>query len=355
MSCPRSRPSLRQTCSRFWLAGMSIVFLAQSGCHQRAYNELYVENMASEIRLLEDRVYEYDAEYRALENELEDLRLINEGLENRLREAEQAKQQPRVAPKAPPPSEKSATPAVVPKEPLKIPSSEELQLEVESPEPPAAKKPPNQNEGSLLPPKNDPKPSDAVPLLPPPASNSSSNAPRGLPSAVSQASFADRRIDAPSLSSIQPAMATVASTASSSSKDDRVRGIDFHPGLCRGLNADGQPGDEGIVLVLVPRNSQHEFVAATGQLTIVVEESVEGQTKRLGRWEFSPEELAERIEPVGSGQGIHLQLPWQEATPETKVVEAFVRFTDDTGITMVNHRQIHLRKPSPGQSTWTPR
>ena len=41
-----------------------------TGCRQQAYTELYVEHMASEIRALEDRIYEYDAEYRALEDEL---------------------------------------------------------------------------------------------------------------------------------------------------------------------------------------------------------------------------------------------------------------------------------------------
>nr|MCU0710344.1 hypothetical protein [Pirellula sp.] len=230
MNFLRLRPRFRETCCRYWLAGISIVVLAQSGCHQRAYNELYVENMASEIRLLEDRVYEYDAEYRALENELEDLRLINEGLEKRLRDAEQTRSESRTIPKAAPPSEKPAVPMVVPKEPLKIPSSDELQLEVETPEPPAAKKPSNSNEGSLLPPKVEPKPSEAAPLLPPPASNSSSsNAPRGLPSAVSQANFEDRRIDAPTLSSIQPAAATVESPVAVPPKDDRVREIEFHP------------------------------------------------------------------------------------------------------------------------------
>ena len=105
-----SRLRFRETCCRYGLAGISIVVLSQSGCHQRAYNELYVENMASEIRLLEDRVYEYDAEYRALENELEDLRLINEGLEKRLREAEQAKLESRTIPKSAP-SAKSAPPS----------------------------------------------------------------------------------------------------------------------------------------------------------------------------------------------------------------------------------------------------
>ena len=44
--------------------------LSASGCKQQAYNELYREQMAAEIRALEDRVYEFDSEYRALEQDL---------------------------------------------------------------------------------------------------------------------------------------------------------------------------------------------------------------------------------------------------------------------------------------------
>lgn len=39
------------------------------GCRQRAYTELYVENMASEVRMLEDRIYEFDAANGSLEQE----------------------------------------------------------------------------------------------------------------------------------------------------------------------------------------------------------------------------------------------------------------------------------------------
>ncbi len=40
-----------------------------TGCRQRAYTELYVENMASEVRMLEDRIYEFDAANGSLEQE----------------------------------------------------------------------------------------------------------------------------------------------------------------------------------------------------------------------------------------------------------------------------------------------
>ncbi|MFO0013194.1 MAG: hypothetical protein ACK553_10645 [Planctomycetota bacterium] len=382
MTCFRSSFDLRSSRCRFALAWLAIGLLGAIGCRQRAYNELYVENMASEIRLLEDRVYEYDAEYRALENELHDLKVINEGLESKLRDAEQQRIDARSLPKsnasrslgpdatspkpavpkstAPP----SATPKpAAPKESLKLPSSEEIQLDVQTPEPPPLKKPTAPDTEELLPQKSDTKLIEPVaPVTPSPSllpeksilPGGASAAPRGLPSAVKPASFEERRIAAPTLPTERTTPSGPAKEPEGP-RDTNVREIDFHPGLCRGLNTDGQAGEEGVALVLVPRNTQRDFVPATGKITVVMEETGETGVRRLGAWEYSPQEVAELIEPVGSGQGIHLQLLWKDVVPETQVIDLYVRFTDEQGITMKNHRQIHLRKSMPGQSTWTPR
>lgn len=380
MTLFRSRSRFFTITIRPWLAGMAILLLTGSGCHQRAYNELYVENMASEIRLLEDRIYEYDAEYRVLENELEDLRVINEGLESRLREAEQDRgdrfNQPKSVPKtdaskpsspkpAPPKSSGSKsdgpTPAIpkpaAPKESLKLPPND-VQLDVETPAPPPLDIPSNTGSGELLPPDSPPQnvpQSRSQPRDP----DRAVSAPRGLPPEVTRASYEERRIAAPTLPPVpatQPSPNTDSeSSGSTTPSDTRVRQIEFHPGLCRGIRRDGNAGEEGIALVLLPRNQQHEFVATSGRITVVLEEPGEGQSRRLGKWDFTAQEAAERLEPVGNAQGIHFELHWQENKPQTNLIDVYVRFTDDQGITMVNHRQIHLRKPTPGQSTWTPK
>jgi hypothetical protein len=185
------------------------------------------------------------------------------------------------------------------------------------------------------------------------------SAPRGLPPEVTRASYEERRLAAPTLPPVpatRPSLNTGSeSIGSVTPSDTRVRQIEFHPGLCRGIRRDGNAGEEGIALVLLPRNQKHEFVAASGSITVVLEEPGEGQSRRLGKWDFTAEDAAERLEPVGNAQGIHLELLWQENKPQSNLIDVYVRFTDEQGITMVNHRQIHLRKPTPGQSTWTPK
>ena len=59
------------------LLGLLLSMTALCGCHNRAYNDLYVENMAAEIRGLEDQLYDYDQEYRALEQELATYKALN--------------------------------------------------------------------------------------------------------------------------------------------------------------------------------------------------------------------------------------------------------------------------------------
>jgi hypothetical protein len=63
----------------------------QTGCRQQAFSEVYFQNMALENRALEDRIYEYDSEYRALENELDAAQRANARLRQQLAESQQDK------------------------------------------------------------------------------------------------------------------------------------------------------------------------------------------------------------------------------------------------------------------------
>lgn len=330
--------------------------LGLSGCLHRAQTDLYIEHMAREKRSLEDLVFEFDAEYRAMENELEDMRRANAALESRLRDAERVRQETR-------PDSRSLipdAPARTEPPPLRI-APKEKPSELEVPEVIIPKKPPVVVP-EPLPPQSD-SPAEAIlPSSPTSAKQPlRSSAPAGLPSDVSDASLEQRRIAAPVLGTVQLASATNVPTAPSPSTkspptDTLVRQIEFHPNLCRGQNLDGKPGDDGLYLVLVPRNVSQEFVPTSGRLTVVLEESLpDSEPSRIGRFEFTAEELSELLEPIGSGQGFHLKLAWQDQVPEGSAIDAYVRFTDQNGTTMVNHKQLHLRRSGPGQATWTPR
>ncbi len=69
---PSQKPNNFQSIDRWLNRQMlccAVVCLWMTGCRQRAYTELYVENMASEVRMLEDRIYAFDAENSSLEQD----------------------------------------------------------------------------------------------------------------------------------------------------------------------------------------------------------------------------------------------------------------------------------------------
>lgn len=462
---PNSNSKLSRLARRTLAIGLTLapIMLTSSGCRQRAFTELYVEHMASEIRSLEDIVYEFDAEYRTLEYEVEDLKRTNAELQAKLQLAQSARSslpydrspsdnlRPapsgssglNIAPensrtgngeanrsnrpnsnlskdietkdnssllKSPPPlrlprsqveelGNLDAPEVIIPKQPnpsvkpegpgpadgiprsngsLGAPSSL-LKSETASPSsllpgtvPTPAVPTPAVPLPSITPSATEAvTPTKELELLPPTFDKSSTlppsdkpvrtkeplqrPAPAGLPHEVSDAVLKERKIEVPSVPVIQKASASIP-VGATTPEDPRVREIDFHPTLCRGLNLDGKPGDEGLYLVLVPRNASQQFVATAGTLTIVAEEtSRDGEPVRVGRWEMSDEQLQDLLEPIGAAQGFHVKLPWQGKIPATSSIDVYVRFACTDGTTMVNRKQIHLRTSNTAPSAWTPR
>ena len=451
---------LKRRLSR-WLLCCALGSTVVTGCRQRAYTELYIENMAGEIRLLEDRIYEYDAAYMEKDAgyesavmQLERLKKKNAELERELELLQNSDSSPRKSPPlklkaTPQPNESIDLQSAVPfKMPAVLsPDSPKSEI-IESPPvvsrtpvaPPASNsKPQNQDATDpVLPGSDSVLPAPVVPSKPfgspeeprafnqsrpsnrnsvfPDAdsltqqvslpetmvrsaqqpslvvtpsrsgsSRSGSVQPEPLPSSSDPSSYPSQPRNVPSLlqkafpkikdgntqgaiqrgmirlpegSKVQFASATepVQNVKPTVVVDNRIVEIAFHPTLCRGHNFDEQPGDDGLYLVVTPINSTGQVLNETGSLTIVVEDEAETNDKgRIAAWEFTAEQLAETLEPIGTAQGFHLSLPWQDKRPTSKMVSVYLRFANANGRTLVNQRQVHLRPGTIGQSAWTPR
>ena len=392
----------------FWILA-TLMLVGSAGCRQRAVTELYVEQMAQRNRALEDLVYDFDAENRAMEFELEDLRRTNAQLQGRLQELQRQSSRIESSPSdrgpltnrtekvrpetirpetaRPESKSKNTVPA-----PLKLPpgrSGEQDSFKLEPPEVILPKKSieaePLLDPAPVLP-SPEPlrkEPSDLLPDIKPapqklpesilpeaklplqPAGERESllkTAPLGLPASDADASSTDRKIQLPAGTGTTPesssgVIQTSATQVQSKPLDARVREIDWHPTMCRSQNTDGKPGDDGLYLVMVPRNSAGQFVPTTGKMTIVVEETLaDGTVARIGRYEYTAEELKEHLEPVGSAPGLHIPIRWSERVPSGTSVDVYAKFSMADGTTMVNRRSISLRKiVAGGPSTWTPR
>ncbi len=467
-----------------WLLGI-IACISLAGCRQRAYTELYVENMASEIRVLEDRVYEFDAAYQTLERENAEQRRINASLEAKLRELKdepesiqpskgsRLKTPPKMRTKPEPyslPGESILEDVVPPSAKNNTPSKVESILEL-SPAPEMLETPPEVSRTPVAPPSRSPtakplepvsppsmelpapadanttknpveeapvlpfpdpqaldlrkgrktkppsiaddqlveqvdmpktmltgrgpaKPSTiAIPVgtsqsLPPTATlitpptpdilgpkstnpEDSSKQPALLPPGTSnlhgnaQGRVQQGKIRMPEGSAVQWASANVPvePTTQEAVLDKKIVDIAFHPTMCRGHNFDSNPGDDGLYLVVTPLNEAGQVINQLGSLTVIVEEdgleSKDGTSNeshaRIAGWEITKEELQESLNPIGSAQGFHLSLPWKETSPKGQIVTVYLKYELDDGHVFVNQRNIQMRKPSKGQSVWSPR
>lgn len=382
--------------------------LISIGCRNRAYSDLYVESMAAEIRQLEDQLYEYDNEYHILEQELASLRAENEQLRMNPNVSNKAgagslpllgpktnsNKYPELAPRdagteeLPPKS--STTPPKDSKpesnaqrsaesilEPPGAAKGSETQRQLEEKLPAFPKLPPTENSPIEKPAENlldiptiDPgKPAPpGMPVLNTPerkdfSSNSGQpNAERkSIPSNTLELNLS--RIEIPN----QLASAKTASATSNRAElklgtekpaDMRIVEIAFHPSLTRAANFDDESDDDGLYLVLQPKNVQGQLVPTFADLDIaVLDPAREGDsnTARIGRWTYSATEVKSKFQPIGSSQGIHLTLPWNGPDPIADRVVVFVRYTLPDGRQVVADKTIFVSGKGNMKTVWVPR
>lgn len=368
----------------------AIVCLFGTGCRQRAYTELYVENMASEIRMLEDRIFEFDAAYLEKDAgyesavlELDRLRKKTAELQRQLSILElrntsspslenpplRLRGQPRV-PTETVPDESLSVPSVLIPDSIKLETIENPPVVSRTPVAPPTLNNKNgtPDAGELLPPAL-PRGPDKPKKLPDGPQPTDSSQPNSAPSLLrrafpkikddnTQGAMQRGMIRLPEGSKVQFASAVepVANSKPIEVVDNKIVEIAFHPTMCRGHNFDDRAGDDGLYLVVIPINAIGQVLNQTGTLTVIVEDAAESKDHgRIASWEFTPEQLAETLEPIGAAQGFHLSLPWQDKIPTSKIVTVFLRYSNANGRTLVNRRDVHLRMTSTEQSVWTPR
>ncbi len=129
--------------------------------------------------------------------------------------------------------------------------------------------------------------------------------------------------------------------------------LKFHPSLSRAANFDDEPDNDGIYLLLQPLNELGQMVPVAAALSVVILDPA--RDERIGRWDFSPEEVKTKLQPIGANQGIALTLPWSGPGPEADRVIVFVRYTFENGRTVVNDTEILVSNDEGLQAVWAPR
>lgn len=139
--------------------------------------------------------------------------------------------------------------------------------------------------------------------------------------------------------------------------DTKVTHLFMNPLLTGGADFDGQPGDEGLALVLEPRNASDEYVPQAGAISVaVLDPSREGDAARIARWDFDLAAARQLLAESSPARGLKLELPWPAAPPANTHLKVFVRYETSDGRKLQTDREIDFTPPGTTATVgWTPR
>jgi len=120
-----------------------------------------------------------------------------------------------------------------------------------------------------------------------------------------------------------------------------------------GVDDDGIPGDEYLMVVMVPTDEDLSAVKAPGRVAVAAwEYGPDGLKRLIGTWDISPERLKSTWKSGLLATGYFLPLQWQQFPTTTKVRVAARLMTLD-GRVFEADRDISVRPMAP-QSTTVP-
>ena len=292
------------------LLAAAVLSVLSLGCRNDPYKDAYVEMLNAEKRVLEDRLYDAQYDY-----------------EQALAELEAARGDTKNGRK--PASRKRATESEPPlTEPAEGESREDSGVPKEAPELPKIELPPGVEEG---------KRRSSSPTVMRPAS-----AVKGESPVVT----AKKR----------PLSADELAAAIVSALDQRVESIHLNPRLTGGADFDGEPGDDGICVLVEPRNRSGGFVPEPARVSIVLLDPAKtGEAARLARWDLDADAAREALQIDSLDRGLLLRLPWQSGPPERNRAHLFVRYMTADGRKVEADREIRIESSDRIAQSWTPR
>lgn len=381
-----SEPSRQQTRQSFnvrmsaCVCCLIVTVVASTGCQRRAHTELYVENINARNRDLEDQLYKYDYEYRMLEQELRSLRDENAQLRNSDKGKSGGRNPLRFfSPRPDTPTEAEELEGAGESENDNSSSGPPSIIESSTPDARSGNlpSPPRSSRGSsgdaapdefdieqLAPPTIDP--GEAMPPQLPARGNRADNGSDALQRNLGQveipALLASQRKTIEEDTDTAPMELTPAFGGASlrpavaELTDTRVVELAFHSSLSRAANFDDEMDDDGLYLLLQPKNESGQVVPIAADLSVVVLDPARtGNAARISRRDYSANEVKSKLQLSGKHQGIHLTMPWNGPDPEADRVIVFARYTFPDGRQVIGEKTIFVSSEGGLRTVWAPR
>lgn len=296
-----------------WLFLSLLLLVCGVGCRNRTAQEL----LERELRFQEDMIFRLEDQVRALAGENE---LLRHSVVHAPGDTPASSSKPTTPTPAAP-----HTPAGPdhPQQPLTPPKVEFNSSQTPIPEyqgPPSVIAPsPSFSEGEL-------------PLLP----KSTSVEPVPKPLRSSSHSSAATTTPGPSM----------AAPLNASARSEDVRTVTVNKTETTGWNLDGVPGDEGLKIVVEPRDASGAPLAAAGAVSIVVMDPLkQGAAARLYRWDFDRQEATKAFRNSEAGPAMVFELAWPGPPPEHGQLLIFVRYTTADGRKLNADQEVSVSLP----------
>jgi hypothetical protein len=117
--------------------------------------------------------------------------------------------------------------------------------------------------------------------------------------------------------------------------------------LTGGLDRDGAGGDEGILVMVEPRNKAGQLVKTPGAVSVVVmDPSQAGDASRVARWDFQVHEFDEHFKSSTFGRGLQFELNWPGPPPQSHDLVLFVRYIAGDGTKLTTDAPLSVRLAS---------
>lgn len=122
----------------------------------------------------------------------------------------------------------------------------------------------------------------------------------------------------------------------------KAEAIRFNTMLTSGANRDGQPGDDGINILLQPVDSQGDLVKLAGAIEVdLLDLNRDAKSQRIGRWQFTAEEVREHWHRGFLSAGYLFQLDWQ-TVPVSNELTLHARLATPDGRTFSTTSQVKI-------------
>jgi hypothetical protein len=125
-----------------------------------------------------------------------------------------------------------------------------------------------------------------------------------------------------------------------------VAGIMLNRTLTGSILGEDRSGDQGLLVVVEPRDGDGRSVDAPAEINVVVlDPALKDEACRVARWDFTAAETAGMFRRSGSGQAIHLAAAWPADPPAHRKLHLFVRYVTADGRRLEANQPIEVVLP----------